>query len=251
MKSYNLGIYHASPYENYYVTKAALFHLRNNPKLVILGTNPVMFERPVSQGRYTPLILGQNFSLIFYRIGLILNSQEGINQSTFLKSVQEKYLFTHVLNTRILGKTYQPTREIRSVYNGHLEFYNQLPSQWSGFERIVRDSSINEKQVQYFEQTIKLLLSKNIEVLVVNPPIWFLELDAIRESQSFLMFEETIDHFKEHYVLVVYNESHDFLRNQLEIEDFLNTQHLNYKGSVKFTDQLCKYLLERDEQTLK
>ena len=42
LQAFNLGIYHSSPFENYFVTKAALDHFKEKPKIIVLGTNPVM-----------------------------------------------------------------------------------------------------------------------------------------------------------------------------------------------------------------
>jgi len=233
LSSYNLGVYHASPLENYYLLKSVLEQQEQKPKTVILGTNPKMFERPLSKGKYTPLILGNN-------IPLSLNSEEGFDASFFLKTIQEKYLFKHLFG-KLTGKEYQPTRKIVSVYNGHLEFYNQTGNlNWEDFEQEKKSLQI-EKQVDYFSKMIAELLEQDTEVIIVNPSIWKGQINAMAHTESFKVFEKTLDAIALKYGIAIYNAKHQSLQEQLEKKDFLNTQHLNYYGSVKFTKHFCEY----------
>jgi hypothetical protein len=232
--AYNLGIYHSSPFENYYLTKAALEHLDSKPKMIVLGTNPIMFERRLSKGKYTPLILPKLNSL-----ELLKNSDEGFDASFFFNFIREKYLFKSLLN-KLLGKPYKPTRIIEDVYNGHCKFYNQIPgSEWSKFIPS-KNTSIKIEQVDYFKKTIELALKNNIDVIIVHPPIYKVHLSAINGSDSYNGFCNIIKEVTEKYELKTY---YDYLKdvniNDTSIfkkDDFLNSQHLNYKGSLKFSN---------------
>lgn len=239
IKSYNLGVYHTSPFENYFITKAAIKQLDQKPNVVVLGTNPVMFEQKLSKGRYTPLILKNNFELV-------VNSEKGFDVGFFLKTFQEKYLFKFILN-KLKGQKYKPTREVIDVYMGHLKFYNQSENvEWSDFER-QKELLINEKQIQYFTKTIEHLQSQNIEVILVNPPIWSKELNAISNTQSFIAFNEVLKRMRDDYSVEVYNPDFNILNKELMKSDFLNTQHLNYNGSLKFTKAFCDHLITEHE----
>lgn len=234
MNSYNLGVYHASPFENYHIMKAAFNHLSQKPKMVILGTNPVMFEKKLSKGTYTPLIIGNDLELV-------LNSKDGLDVNFFFKVFQEKYLLKHVFEN-IRGKEYKPTREIVNVYKGHLEFYNQIPdTEWENFEK-KKESKINLQQVEYFRKTIQFLVDKQVKVIIMNPPIWRLQLNAISNTGSFWGFEKMLNKTAKEYGIDIYNSDNDILIEELKKDDFLNTQHLNYKGSQKFTTHFCDYL---------
>lgn len=238
--AYNLGIYHSFPFENYYVTKAALEHLDSKPKMIVLGTNPVMFERELSKGKYTPLILPKLNSLEFLR-----NSDEGFESSFFFNIFREKYLFKSLLNN-LLGKPYKPTRIIEDVYNGHCKFYNQIPgSEWSNFTPR-NNTKIKIEQVDYFLKTIELALKNNIDIIIAHPPIYKENLAAINGSDSYKYFCNIINEITEKYELKTYydypkdvnlNDTSIFQKN-----DFLNSQHLNYKGSLKFSNGFSAFL---------
>ncbi len=235
LTAYNLGIYHASPFENYYTTKAAIRKLDNKPRLIVLGTNPIMFERSLSKGKYTPLILPSLFSF-----QLVKNSQEGIDASFFLQTIQEKYLFRSIIN-KIMGESYQPTRVIENSYNGFLKFYNQTSNtEWFNFEES-KKNNINLEQIEYFRKTIELALEHDIDVLIVHPPIWKEYLKSISNTESYSSFVKAINDIKNEYDLVSYSKD----INDFQKQDFLNPQHLNYNGSRKFTEKFSDFLVNQ------
>ena len=239
--AYNLGIYHSSPFENYYLTHAAIEHLNTPPKLLILGTNPVMFQRQLSVGKYTPIVLPTK-----QKFQLIINSKEGINGSFFLKTIREKYLFKTLIK-EMVGIKYQPTRKIEDVYNGHCKFFNQSRDvNWSDFREYLPDNPL-DKQVEYFIKTIQLAQEKGIEVVIVNPPL-FIDYHNVQETkESYNKFIETLTRISDQYDLTVHNIDKD-KKLQLKKEYFLNPQHLNYFGSKIFSEQLATHLLEIIEE---
>lgn len=242
IKAYNLGIYHSSPFENYYITKAAIKKLKEKPKVIVFGTNPIMFERNLSKGKYTPLILP-------YFLELVYNSQEGFDKTFFLRTLKEKYLFKRLLNN-LTKKEYKPTRIIEDVYRGHLKFFNQIPdTKWHNFDTSKR-SNLNKKQVEYFSKTIELALKNNISVIIVHPPIWKEHFDAISSTESYNDFRIKINEITTKYNLKTYynyldNEIFDDTLN-LQKRDYLNTQHLNYYGSEKFTKGFSDFLIKEE-----
>lgn len=241
LSTFNLGIYHSSPFENYFVVKAALEKLKVKPRIMVMGTNPIMFERNLSKGKYTPLILPKwkSFDLVF-------QSDEGFDPSFFSQTIREKYLIKPLLND-IRGQQYKPTRIIEDVYHGHSKFFNQIPAtEWSNFDSSAKNK-MKIEQIEYFSKTIELALQNGLATIVVHPPIWKNEKEIIAKSESYMAFRSTINQLVEKYNLKVYN---DYPNNRTNADglnfrqsDFLNTQHLNYEGSLKFTEGFCSFLI--------
>jgi len=212
-----------------------LKHLRNKLKIIVLGTNPVMFNRKLSKGKYTPLIID-------FDIGLILNSNDGFDKSFFFKTYQERYLFKHIYR-KFKGIRYKPTREIVNDYNGHLKFYNQIKNtDWIHSYNSIRVNDINLEQVKYFIKTIELFHKHNIEIIIVNPPIWHIQMETIAKEENFKKFKGIIDTISEKFHIKIYNSDFKLFKKELSKDCYLNAQHLNYNGSKIFTNHFCEYL---------
>lgn len=232
---YNLGVYSSSPFENYFTTKSALEHMDSPPKIVVLGTNPIMFQRDLNKGSFTPIILKSNFELFF-------NSNNGVDFSFFIKTYREKKLLKHIVK-KLLGYKYIPTRIIEDSYNGHLKFYNQMNNiNWDNADLNKYSNSINKNQIKYFKKTIELLLEYDIDVIIVNPPIYSKEFTPLSKNINYIKFKKTIDSVKNIYQLNVFNPEGNLLFKELLQNDFLNKQHLNYNGSIKFSNDFSDFL---------
>ena len=237
LNAYNLGVYQASPFETYYLAKEAVKG-RRNLSTVILGTNPSMFEKELSAGKYTPLIIGNDF-------GLIYNSVEGLDKSVLIRSLREKDLVVNVIR-RLIGRKYVPTREVKSVYHGHLEFYNQIANvDWNPVGTSDSYSKSREKQKKYFVKTVEYLLKNGINVVIVNSPVWPPELKEIMKTSYYKYFSDTIKDVTRYYGLHYLNEEYDILENQTDKSSFLNADHLNYYGSKIFTKEICSYFNDK------
>ena len=142
----------------------------------------------------------------------------------------------------MIGKSYQETREIKDVYNGHLKFFNQIPnSEWHKFTKI-KESELKKVQVDYFEKTIQLALKNNITVIVVRSPIWKKNYKAILGTNSYKDYNAKIYELTKKYDLKTYDYELTNSIVEYKQSDFLNSQHLNYKGSLKFTNKFCNFL---------
>jgi len=240
--AYNLGIYSSSPFENYFTTKSAIEHMDSPPKIVVLGTNPIMFQRDLDKGSFTPIILKSNFELF-------LNSNNGVDFSFFIKTYREKKLLKHIVKN-LLGYKYIPTRIIEDTYNGHLKFYNQMNNiNWDNADLNKYSNSINKNQIKYFKKTIEFLLEYNIDVIIVNPPIYSKEFTQLSKNINYVNFKKTIDSIKKKYQLNVFNPEGNLLFNELLQNDFLNKQHLNYNGSIKFSNDFSDFLKNFNQKT--
>ena len=230
---FNLGVYHSTPFENYYIAKNALKNLQKPPKYIILGTNPVMFKRGTSVGRYTPIIIND-------KMGLIMNSDEGIDAQVFFPSIREKYLINSIIG-KLRGKEYKPTRVIEKSKNGFLTFFNQKPLvQWksSNTEEIV-GKEINESQLEYFIKTIQIAKAQNIQIYIVHTPIWREQLNTLNQTDHFKTFVSTIDSIAQEYqVKVIYKYINNDANDSYNQSEYLDPQPLNYNGAKKFTQYL-------------
>ncbi|MGF1584902.1 MAG: hypothetical protein ACFCUM_06245 [Bacteroidales bacterium] len=237
-KSYNMAIYDTSPFEQFYIIQSAINHLRKKPEIVILGTNPRMFDMDMTKGTYTSVIL-RNDPVMNYKF--CIHSEEGLDQSFFFGSLNETFLFNDWFRRKIKGRKYMPLREVVSVYNGHLEFYNQHDVEWEVFEDIEGGEFFDE-QVRYFIKTIEFLKSHNIEIIIVNPPIWPPEVEFLSNTERYRRFQANLEKISDDYLISVYNP--DFIFNEVDLEhrDYLNTTHLNYYGCSKYTNHFSGYL---------
>jgi hypothetical protein len=235
LSAFNLGVYHASPYEWYYLSVGALRNCQIMPKHLIVGTNPDMFKRDVTVGKYTPLIVN-DFQT---QLELYLNSPTGLDKSFFFQTLREDYLFNSLFS-QLKGKKYIPTRVVKSISNGYLETTNQMPNvKWDGKEtNSYEDKKINNDQIRYFIQLIEFAESKNVKVLVVNSPIWSSNIQTRSEHDDFKKTKELIDSISMSQGIPVFNS--DYLI-ALKQSDFLNTDHLNGYGAKKFSAEFCKW----------
>jgi hypothetical protein len=239
MKSYNMAVYHTSPFEQYFIIQSAINHLEKKPEVVILGTNPRMFEMDLKKGRFTSIILRKDPKMNYQ---FSINSNEGLDQSFFFSTLNEKYLFTDWFSRKLKAIKYIPMREIVSVYKGHLEFYNQNDVDWEVFEDN-GEREIFDEQVMYFTETIEFLKSHDLEILIVNPPIWPLEVEFLSATENYHKFQAILEKISDDYRITVYNPDFNLEYIDLEHRDYLNTTHLNYYGSRKFTSHFSDYLL--------
>lgn len=238
LTSFNLGIYHSTPFENYHALVAALEHMPKKPKTIILGTNPHMFIKKATPGQYTALIVNR----LDTKWSLYRDSEMPVDASFFLRSVKERYLFSSVYRS-LRGGKYKPTREVHAIYNGYLESRNQIRgTNWTDFKD--HDGYVAPKDIQldYFNRMIALARAQHIEVLIVNPPLWNPLLEAERKRADFKDFTASLGKFHDQYDVAVFNENFTVLDSALTQGDFLNTEHLNYFGAKKFSIELATWL---------
>lgn len=240
LSTFNLGIYHSGAYENYHLVKHILETKRVIPKVLIFGVDPLIFTRDIEPGQYTPLLIN-DFS-DKYRLYADAN---GFDFSYFFKSVKEKYLFL-TLFKKMLGIKYVPTRNIKRIYHGYLENHNHdTKSNWS--KLIQHNDSLNIIQENYFEKTILLAMKYDIKVLFANPPVWREALKNYSTVKAYAQFENFIKDIAKKYGVPHFNADNQLLLNNFEKTDFLNSQHTNYNGAVKYSAELGYFLNNHNE----
>lgn len=244
LRSFNLGVYHASPYEWYNLLKASIASKERPPKYIVIGVNPDMFFRELRAGKYTPVIIDN----VLAEYGLYKNSNDGIDASFFVQSVEQRDLFLSMWH-QILGKKYVPTRQIRDVYSGYLETRNSKKLRnWSSYK--VAHKEIVSDQIIYFEKLLSLAVKHDIKIFIVNSPIWK-DLQVSRNSNS--DFKDTqiiVGELSRKYNVEIFNDNYNYGIDELSKEDFLDPEHLNCKGAKKFTGKFCEWFLAHEGQQL-
>ncbi|MEL7145345.1 MAG: hypothetical protein AAFO69_03180 [Bacteroidota bacterium] len=240
LSGFNLGVYHSSPFESYAMLKNALKKNIDRPKIVLIGTNPVMFHRELSKGRYTPIIIDD----LRISAELAYQSVEGIDATFFLKSMRERYLIEHLIS-KATGKKYVPRREVVSYEDGFLKYSNHIDeSTWENPETIYNlHHSFNLDQVMYFEKTIQLLKNKGIQVIVVNSPIWYENLEKLEKQSEFQKFSYSLNAICSTYKVPIFNRDHRVGEGTIGLNDFLDGEHLNFNGAVKFSIALSDFIV--------
>jgi hypothetical protein len=238
LTSFNLGIYMAGPYEYYYTLLAACQHMKQKPKMIILGASPPMFTKPALPGKYTPLIIDDET----LRWSLSANASDPLWMKYFFSSVNESYLFRSLAN-KLMGKKYRPTREITAISDGYLEARNQIRgTNWKKF-RIKPNKAETAQQIEYFKKILAYAKEQGIAVRIINPPVWFPKIDLERKKGvAFWKFTETLQACANEYDVPVHNIEFNVLRDSLEQKDFLDQDHLNYYGAQKYTRTLVEWL---------
>ncbi|MFQ3213294.1 MAG: hypothetical protein ACI9L9_001569 [Marivirga sp.] len=239
LTSFNLGIYHSTPFETYFIIKEALLKLETPPKYAIMGTNPEMLYGENNMGVYSPLVIGNTLELV-------LQSKDKFSAKTFLKSLREKGLFSH-LYAKLLGKKYTPTREVTDVHHGFLKFTNTstLDSiRWN--QTTLFDSiNVNRTQLDYFIKSVKLLQEKQITVLLVNPPLYY-DTNNIKTAPFNSYLADNLKRKGIDLDLFTFPNKGHGTAYCCSKEYFLNSTHLNYTGAKGFTEEFTRTLLNKE-----
>lgn len=237
LSAYNLAIYHATPFDNYYFLQYILKKSKR-PKFIILGTNPAMFRKQVAPSKYIPVILDD----FFIRFRMRMNSVSKMDESLILKSVNERELIKPIFKN-LCGIEYKPTRIVTKVYNGYLESGNQtLGFEWENYDLSKSKSSTKKVQINYLHQLIDLAKFYGIKVIIVNPPIWERKLIAYKEqNRTYTEYQTAIADIKNNLHVPVFNEANNLLHAKLVQRDYLDPEHLNYYGAKKFTYEFVNW----------
>lgn len=238
LKAYNLGIYHSSPFDNYFVLKK-MIQKGIIPKYIIISTNPEIFYKTVAPSQYIPSILDDRIM----NIQMHRAAERPFNGLCLLKFQNERYLTASVMR-KISRQPYVPARIVESEYHGYLEFYNQIDGlEWK--EIHIQDiRSIKTQQIEYLHRTIKLAQSHQIKVILAHMPYWKEKQIAYeKQDAKFQEFNKIIQETKEQYRLDIFNESYHEMDDLLEKSDFQSPEHLNGYGAKKWTEKFSEWFI--------
>jgi hypothetical protein len=240
VEAFNFGVYHMAPIENYYLAKDVLSRGGSQPKVVVLGTNPQMFTRQPTAGKYTPFFIRNPFikaqllSWSFDETDLTLLSEVG----------RRKYLLESLFTKLLSTSTPKLVRIIENVDNGYLQNVRHMKKpdrshNWgAGGSQCEQVSS----QVEYFSRTIAFLKERGIGVLVVHPPMYLPVYLRRKDTTMFQEWKRTIDRLCREHNVPIYDPLNEFYLEKFTYDDFLNGEHLCYSGAVKFSRDLALWI---------
>ncbi len=111
-----------------------------------------------------------------------------------------------------------------------------------------------EKQKKYLIKMLRYLKEKNVQTIIVNPPLHNAFLDCIKHEKSYKEFQATLTTIAKTYNVEIFNKAHQMLIDELENEDFLDRDDLCYSGAMKFPSSfrgiLIKQALDLKSRTL-
>jgi hypothetical protein len=241
-RSFNLGIYASTPFENYFTFRAALKTSRPRPSFLVIGTNPGMFMGPPRIGRYTPVIVDN----VFEKWYMSIKSDRPLNTAHWFRLLQEQYLFQS-LKRMVLGIPYVPTRDIHAIADGYLEARNKIEGTRWDVDNEYEGARV-EEQVEYLRQTIQLARSVGIQPIIVHPPLLPSRLEREKDQPGFKGFLKEIDTIAGEFDVPVFNQRMDTLNTEFVQGDFLTADHLNFYGASKFTRAFAGWMAERTKQ---
>lgn len=232
---FNFGVYHASPYEIEFLVRDVLGRTRRRPKLALLGTNPIMFSRPASAGKYTALFLSNPFIR-----SELLWGEPRFSPAAFTSAGLKMDLLPSALRALYApNQDYVPTRVPAWIENGYLA--NTRNGEVNA-TITPPQSDLREEQVRAFAQIIAVLKKRKIEVVIVHPPLHPSYFDAIQPTDSFRKFQQQITELVTSENLLEFNAENEIGNHGLSAEHFLDSQHLCLPGAEIFTQHLTTFV---------
>lgn len=238
LKAFNIGIYHSSPFDNYFVLKK-MIQKEIIPQYIVISTNPEIFYKTVAPSQYIPSILDDRM------INIQMNRAAEIpfNGLCLLKYQNERYLTASVMR-KITRKPYIPARIVEGEHNGYLEFYNQIEDLEWGAINIHDTRTIKTQQVEYLHRTIELAQKHQIQVILSHMPFWKEKQIAYEKNkEKFQEFNKIIQETKKKYRLKIFNESYHEMDDLFEQRDFQSPEHLNGYGAKKWTERFSEWFI--------
>ena len=236
--TFNFGVYHISPIEGYFILKDVI---KRSKKLefVVLGTNPIMFNREVTEGKYTPMFI-KNY-LTLFELLTVTNCK---NLSVITRSGKKLDLFVPMVKKLFANYKSNVVREVQNIDHGYLEntkCFNNIKELNCNNKIYKNSSEIVHLQVEYFIKTIDFLEQKNIKVIIANPPLNSIFFDDIKDSNLFKDYSALLDSIAETNNIEIYNRNYSNNSLNFVNEDFLNGEHLCYSGAVKNSKRFADF----------
>ena len=229
LRVYNFGVYHMSPVEGFFLARDLV---ARSPKLraVVLGTNPIMFTRQLTAGKYTPMFIES--PLIF---GELLSAVHSNDFSLFSRAAKKLDLVPPlVMGTLGYPSGAEPQRLVDSVDRGYLvnrRCPGGEPEEEASPPRY--DQGRVLRQVRFFRDTLKFLVDRGLTVVVVHPPVHAAQYAKIKNLRAVRQLEDTVTRL-ENAGTPVLGSGNEY-GVDFEDRDFLNSEHLCNPGALKFS----------------
>lgn len=235
--SFNFAVYGSGPIEWYFLANDLLLRTQRPPQMVVIGTNPEMFFRVTSAGRYTPDLIKST------RLRVALLRHSGLDHDWFLllESYRQRDLVPALVRHLRGLPGSAPVRLIRGSDAGYLRSVRHMQSQ-DELPLSSHPNTINPTQIQAFRDLLALLVRRDIEVIVVDPPVLPTSIDATLESSKFVQFDRILSRSLGAHGIRRFDFRNSRLARTLDYHDFLNAHHVCASGAAFFSTALGEWL---------
>jgi len=235
MSLFNFGIYHAAPYELLFLSRDVLKRTAKAPKIVLLGTNPVMFMRPKSAGKYTPLFLDS--PLLHAQL---IWSTEQFSPASFSSAGPKLDLLSPAWDHFWQPSAGRPvTRNVAWVDNGYIANTRADLSKDSPLPSI---TPALQDQMQAFEDTVDLFQAAGVRVMVIHPPMYRDRYLAYTKMAEFTQFRSFFNDLAARKSVVQFNADNEIGNAGLNEDHFLNVEHVCLPGAELFSQSLAAFV---------
>ena len=220
---------------SYYYLKEAFKYQK--PKLIVFDAFSLSHIRTDELINRLGLL---GIRLSFNKINLIKNVVD-------IKKWNDYFLPFNIIHTRYLDLTigdfvkYKNNINLYKYYKGYV-FGSSISSNYKiDVNNINEKYDINLKIEIYFRKIIELAKDNNIPILITVLPYTKTIFGDSKKHQAF--YNKVRDITEEYNI----NFNNLNLSNEIKLNfltDFSDTEHLNYKGAIKVSDYLGKYLKE-------
>lgn len=243
LKAFNFAVYLATPVEWYYLARD-LMARGHPPKLVIIGTDPGMFIRPIMAGSFTPEFIDDPW----LKLHLLSQSFDENNLAVLFESGRRRALLWPAVK-RLFGAAPAALRRIvAEVDHGYLANVRSMdPMADRGQEEVDRVDWLATQhnlieQRRYLERLIDFLHTSGVDVVMIEPPVTvdrWKSIDSVAPFREMRVWLEEIG--AERNVPIFHGYDENYLA-QYTRSDFLNEEHVCVTGAWRFTRDVAAWL---------
>jgi hypothetical protein len=247
LKTINLG----APAQKFEATQAAASHAlkKHTPKFIIVDILSLGISPYYNQKNRTDQLA------TFNQLPFSIEKSKKLLQVFGAKEVANTIWTTtrnHSDWNLVFGGSYQKAAVFNGIdyYNGFRSYFRRISTkEWAQFlknnqgkNQLKREVNLTAEEINKIEDLIKVLSGRNSEVVFVNSPSYFIDIDArLREHTK--RIKEYLE-FKEYHYLDI-NQLRDSIG--LNKTHFSDPNHLNSQGAGIMSESLALFLKDKFE----
>jgi len=228
IKSFNLGSSGQTPIQTNYLLKKYLDKL--NPTQIIYDAYPGVFFADGTEST-TDLIANDNLN-----INMLFLLQENFNIKTINELIFKIWEYFLGWDKDIKENEFKNS-DFYVKGGGYVELIKNIRKK----NDLTELGDINQKQLEYFHRNIALIKSKNIDLIIVVPPI---NTNLYRRIDKIISVSSIID---SSLILFDYNSVGEIITFRDEL--FYDSHHLNQKGVEIFNRVLIQDMNEMKRES--
>ncbi len=207
-----------------------------SPKVIVLDVYaPARYKEDYQYYWISENIYGMNFS--FNKLEMLLVSVEPKQLSQYFPSFAIYHSRYDDLEEEDFENFFWDGNQ-KEAFKGYTPYWNARPQVRPEISEEMADG-LTSKSEKYLHKIIEYTKSKGSELVLIASPYVITDEDKMTYNK----IEEIAK--QEDITFIDYNEYYDEMGLDFE-QDFNDDSHLNYWGSVKFTDYLASYLNSYD-----